>query len=81
MERLVQSRIGNHMYCIHSCMDIHVICDYTREISSAMETVLVYYIIAAKKMSGLDSLLHHVGHLYNLLGRTRQMNVKYMSNK
>ena len=62
-------------------MDIHVICDYTREISSAMETVLVYYIIAAKKMSGLDSLLHHVGHLYNILGRTRQMNVKYMSNK
>ena len=37
-------------------MDIHVICDYTREISSAMETVLVYYIIAVIKMSGLDSL-------------------------
>ena len=58
MERLVQARIGNHMYCIHLCMDIHVICDYTREISSTIETLLVYYIIAVIKMSGLDSLLN-----------------------
>ena len=63
-------------------MDIHVICDYTREISSTIETVLVYYIIAVIKMSGLDSLLNVKSRgTFIQLRRTRQMNVKYMSNK